>query len=930
MKLFRNLLAPLRSEKQESELNEEVRFHLEKQIEANVAAGMPAGEARRQALIAFGGVEQARENVREVRLGRIPEILAQDIRYAFRILRKSPGFTAIAVLTLALGIGMNTAIFSLIDAVLFRGLPGSHPDQLVLVKWHARHRPKTHNHWSYGYCRSLLSENNAFGCSLSLPWLKTVRESGVFSGVAAFAGADRLSLGGNGPATIINSGQFVSGDFFETLGLRAFTGRTLMPADDSPDATPVAVISYGYWQTAFGGSQDAVGRTIKLNGWPFTIVGIAEKGLEGFVPGTRPDIYLPFSSRHQLIQRWSPREEGAGSWWLAIVGRLKPEVPAKQAEAALDLLFRNEIENGGKPFFGPADAPKIDLVPAQQGLDGRRREAIQPLWVLMMAVGVVLLIACANIGGLLLSRATARAREMAIRLTLGARRAQLVSQLLMESLMLSLAGGALGLLVGRWGSRVLLSLTNDGENELPFTPQLDGRVLAFAFAISVLTAVLFGLAPMVRSLRVDLTPALKAVSGGFAIEGPRRRWFSMGNMLVIAQVTLAIVALSSAGLLVRTLRNLKAVDLGFDPNNVLVFSINPALAGYKGPQVEGLYRELQDQFAALPGVNSVSYSWATLMGHSEWDTEFHPAGTPDKTKADADVFPVGPGFFEVMRLPLKLGRDFSGPDFAIQSQRAALPPGKDVDPKSPPLPIIVNETFVQRYLHGRSPLGQHIEERLPEEPGGQRGPGWTIVGVAGDAKYDSLRRDIAPTMYIPWVGDASFSLRSVSDPKLLVPAIRDIVNRRDSNLAIYRIFTESEQMDQQVFVERLVAQLSSFFALLAVALACAGLYGLLAYEVTRRTREIGIRMAVGAQRTHVVSMVVRHGLGLALIGAIVGSVASLGVTRLLQSLLYGVKPGDLSTLIAVAGLLVLVSLFACWLPARRATHVDPLVALRYE
>jgi predicted permease len=404
----------------------------------------------------------------------------------------------------------------------------------------------------------------------------------------------------------------------------------------------------------------------------------------------------------------------------------------------------------------------------------------------------------------------------------------------------------------------------------------------------------------------------------------------MGNALVVVQVMLAIITLVSAGLMVRTLRNLKSVDLGFDPSNVLVFSLNPQQAGYQPAQLDGLYRDLQQRFAALPSVQSVTYSWTSLLGNSEWDTDFHPPGTPDSTKADVDVFPVGPNFFAVMRLPLKLGRDFDTPDFSIQAARAALPPGKDVDPKSPPLPVIVNETFVKRFLPGRNPLGQHIEEGLPEEPGKQRGPGWVIVGVAGDAKYSSLRTDIAPTMYMPWVGSAGFSIRSSGDPKQLIGAIRDIITRRDSNLAMYQVATESEQIDQQVFMEKLLAQLSSFFAALALVLACAGIYGLLSYEVTRRTREIGIRMAVGAQGRHVLSIVIRHGVMLALIGAVIGCAASFGVTRLLQTLLYGVRAGDPVTLIAVAVLLIAVSLVACWLPARRATRVDPLVALRYE
>jgi predicted permease len=930
MKLLKNLLALFRPEKHERDLDDELRFHLEKQVEANVAAGMSQEEAGRHALIEFGGVQQTREQVDETRWTHFAEVLLQDARYARRLLLKDPRFTCVVILTLALGIGLNTGIFSMIDAVLFRALPAKDPDQLVLVGYHAKHRPKTHMQWGYGYCQQKRLENDWRGCSLSLPWLKAVRAANVFSGVAAFAGTDRITLSGNGPAAIINSAQFVSGDFFQTLGIRPLIGRTIMPEDDSHQAIPAVMVGYGYWQSAFGGSNSVVGRTVRLNGLPFTIIGVAEKSFEGLVPGSHVDIYIPLSSRSRLTQRWTPDQEDAGAWWLSFVGRLKPEIPVKQAEAALTLLFRNETENGGKPLFQAADEPNIDLMPAQQALDGARSETLKPLWVLMLAVGLILLIACANIGGLLLARATSRTREIAVRLTLGARRTRLVMQLLMESLMLSAAGGALGILLWRWASRLFFSLTHSGDSQLPFTPQLDARVLAFTLVISLFTALLFGLAPILHSLRVDLTPALKTGSGTFETGSTRRRWYGMGNMLVVAQVTLALVALVSAGLLVRTLRNLKAADLGFDANNVLVFSINPTLAGYKPTEIAGLYGELESRFATLPGVNSVSYSWASLLGNSEWDTDFHPPGTPDQTKADSDVFPIGPGFFEVMRLPLKAGRDFTSADFAIQAQRAALPPGKDLDPKSAPLPAIVNETFVKRFFPNTNPIGQHLEEALPEEPGKPRGPGWLVIGVAGDAKYDSLRRDIAPTMYVPWVGNGSFCIRASTEPKQLVPAIRDIVTRRDPNLAMYRVFTEAEQIDRQVFIENLVAQLSSFFAVLALVLACAGIYGLLSYEVARRTREIGIRMAIGAQRTHVVSMVVRHGLGLALVGAIVGSVAAIAVTRLLESLLYGVKPGDFSTLIAVAALLVLVSLVACYLPARRATRVDPLDALRYE
>ena len=917
-----------RSGKRENEAADELQFHLEKEIEQNIAAGMSPAEARRRALISFGGLDQTREALREVHRGRFLDAVWQDIRYAWRILRKAPGFTMSIILTLALGIGLNTAIFSLINAVIFRAVPAKDPDQLVLLRWHAKHRPKMHSQWGYGYCQR--SPENPSGCSFSLPWFKAVKQSNIFSGLAGFAGFSRLNLSGNGPATVTNGAQLVSGEFFETIGIKAALGRILLPSDDAPDAAPVLMLSYGYWQREFGGSANVVGRTVKLNGLPFTIIGVTERGFEGLAPGSQSEIWLPFSVRARLTERWTPDQEDAGAWWIAIVGRLKPELPLPKAQSAMNLLFSNETMHGEKPLFQAADEARLELAPVQNGLDGGKQKALQPLWVLMMAVGLVLLIACANIGGLLLARATARTREIAVRLTLGARRTRLISQLLVESLMLAVAGGVLGLLVGQWGSRLLVFLTNNGDSALPFTPHLDSRVLAFTFGLSVLTAVLFGLAPVLRSLHVDLTPALKSGSDALERHGQHRHWYSMGNLLVVAQVALAIVTLVSAGLLVRTLRNLKSVELGFDPSNVLVFSLNPVSAGYKDSQLSGLYGELQEQFASLPGVKSVTYSWTSFLAGSEWDTDFHPPGTPEQTKGDADYFPVGPGFFESLRLPLKAGRDFSNADFAIAQARAASPPGKEPDPKSAPLPAIVNETFVKRYFPNVNPLGQRVDEALPEEPGKPRGPGWVIVGVAGDAKYEGLRRDIAPTMYVPWVGSAAFSVRTAGNPMQLLPAIREIVNHRDSNLPIFRVATESEQIDRLVFVERRVAQLSTFFGILAVALACTGIYGLLSYEVTRRTREIGIRMAIGAQRTHVLAMIVRNGLVLAAVGVAVGTAASFATSRLLKSLLYQVHGRDPVTLLAVALALLLVSLAACYIPARRATRVDPLVALRYE
>jgi predicted permease len=404
----------------------------------------------------------------------------------------------------------------------------------------------------------------------------------------------------------------------------------------------------------------------------------------------------------------------------------------------------------------------------------------------------------------------------------------------------------------------------------------------------------------------------------------------MGNALVVSQVSLAIVALVTAGLLVRTLRNLKSTDLGFASDHLLVFGLDPTLAGYQGTGIDTLYRDLQQQIAALPGVNSVTYSWTSLLRGSEWDTGFHAPGTPEKESANTHYLPVGPNFFATMRIPLKIGRDFNAADFTAAAERSPRPPNAKPDPQAPPISAIVNETFVRRYFPHANALGQHVENAMPEDPSEPRGSGWEIIGVAGDAHYEGLRSEIEPTMYVASAGSASFSVRTSGDPLAVVSAIRNLINQRDSNLAMFHVATEEQEIDERVFIERLVARLSSFFGLLALLLACTGIYGLLSYEVTRRTREIGIRMAIGAQRSDVVGMVVRQGLLVALAGAVMGAGASFAVNGLTEKILYHVRAGDPLTLAAVTAILLVIALAACYLPARRATRVDPLVALRYE
>jgi len=878
----------------------------------------------------------------------------QDIHYGLRILRKSPGFTAIAVLTLALGIGANTAIFSLVDSALLRALPVSDPQSLMLFQWTAHSSPHHFSYSNYGDCDDRTGETNPVGCSFSQPMFNDLRaRADAFSSMAAFAGGEGLDLAGNGAATRVDSPEYVSGDYFQTLGIRPFAGRLIGSADDAPTASPVLVLSYNYWRTNFGGSPSAVGKTIFLNKVPFTIVGVAEPKFDALSPGNPIDLWLPLSAVSRIEVPWDNRDADFNDWWLLIVGRLKPGVARTQAQSAVGTIFFNEVVHSAKPVLKPEDAPSILLVPSQKGLTGYSTDVSAPLYVLMCAVGVVLLIVCANVAGLLLSRATARQKEFALRFALGARRGRVVRQLFTESLLLSLAGGALGILFARWAAQGISAFIDASlENSMAFNPHIDGRVLAFTAAVSILTGMIFGLAPALRGMRVDLTPALKEGSGASAPPVHRgARWFSAANTLVVAQVALTMIVLVAAGLLVRTLANLKSVDPGFDTRNILTFRIDPTLIGYKRPELDTFYAGLQERLAAIPGVTSVSYSWRPLLGGGLWTTDFHLPGTPKDQSADADMLPVGSGFFETMRIPLRLGRQFTSQDFdqaarvgevldaeqqrvaaAVKtSPAAAAEQNKDAAADLPPTPAIVNEAFIRKYFPEINPLGAPFGAHGVDDSNPTSNPGWEIVGVVGDAKYSRLRRDVAPTIYVPSSGRAvCFTLRAGIEPLSLVPQIRSIVGQMDSNLPIFMIRTETQQIDRQLFVERLIARLSSFFGLLALVLACIGLYGLLSYEVSRRTREIGIRMALGANPADVLRMVIRQGIALAAVGAVIGIVVALGITRFLGSMLYNVKAGDPLTFTGVAVLIAAVAVFACYLPARRATRVDPLVALRYE
>lgn len=925
MVLLKKLKGVFRRQEIDSELNDEMRFHLEKQIETNLMAGMSAEEARRHALVEFGGVQQTREAVHEVRWAGFLDKFLQDIRYAFRILRKSPVFTSVAVLTLALGIGMNTAIFSVIDAVLFRSLPVRDPQSLVVLKWDAHKEPTVMGLMNFGDCNDRMDRVHPAGCSLPLPVLKSLLETNQFSGVAAVTGFGQMDLGGNGTAKRIQ-GQFASGNYFSTLGIKPAAGRLLSEADDQPDAAPVAVLHYKFWQSDFGGAQSAIGKTVRLNNKTYMIVGVTEPGFTSLSLANQYDLWVPLARQKELVSRWFPGQDGPGFFGYVFLGRLKPGVTVSQAQAAADVAFRNATLQGESPVFKSADDPHLRLVDAQKELRGRYDLTLRPLLVLMLCVGIILLIACANVAGLLLARAASREREMAVRLALGARRVRLLMQLLVESVSLSMVGGALGLLLAAWGARILVAMLSAGSRQAPLlSAHMDWRVLAFAEGIAILTGLLFGLAPAMRGVRVDLTPSLKSADPS-GTAGLRRQRFSMGNLLVATQVCLAVLVLATAGLLVRTLGNLKTVDPGFDTNNLLLFGVDPKFAGYKGAQVGHLYGELRQKFAALPGVKSVTYSWTPLLSGGQMATMFHRPGTPvdSKDQVQADIMEVGPGFLSTLRIPLQAGRDLTSAEFTAAANKPAFEPNKT------PSPVLVNQAFVRKFFPQQNPLGQNFGDSMAEGPF-PASPGYQIVGVVGDVKYADLRKDINPTIYLAISdGAAFFELRTAGDPAAFIPAVRNSLSSVEANLAMFQIDTQKGAIDRQLSDDRMVAQLSSFFGLLALLLACMGLYGLLSYEVSRRTREIGIRMAIGAQAGNVVRLVMAQAVLVAGLGAIAGVAISLGIGRVVSTFLYGVKAGDPLTLIGVIALLVVVALLACVLPARRATRVDPLVALRYE
>ena len=892
----------------DSDLDAELRAYVDGRTEERIAAGMTPEAARRTVLAEFGGTEPVKQAVRDGRAGTGVETVWQDVRFALRILRKAPGFTAVVVLTLALGIGANTAIFTLVNAVLLRAIPVTHPEELVVLRWSAHKEPESTGMSSFGDCTMRRNAGNESGCSMPYPMYRALAERrDVFADVTAFAGTADLNLGGNGQASIA-AGELVSGTYFDTLGVPAALGRTLGIADDQRGANAVAVLDYGYWQRMFGGAPGVLGSMVRLNNVAFTIVGVADRGFTRLTPGKSADVYVPVSQAQALGLRWGASDDPE-AWWVTVVARLKSGLKRTEAEAAANLAFRNTTMHTAKPAWKEADDPRLALVPAQDGLSGFRRALGEPLRLLMAAVGIVLLIACANVAGLLLARSTSRERELAVRLALGASRRRVMQQMLTESILLALAGAALGTLLAYAGASALAafaSANSYGSLHIDVSP--DVRVLLFSMGVALATGIGFGLAPAIRGARTRSAAEMsRGTTEALSTPAGRRRP-GLGSTLVVLQVALSILMLTGAGLLLRTLSKLRSVEAGFDTRNVLMVWINPTLTGYDKTHVTGLYDNLQQRLSSLPGVVSVSYSSGALLDGGLWTEDVKIEGQTSKKTVDSQMLRVGPHYFETMRLPLLRGRSLGRADI-----------------RGGPPAAVVNEAFVRRFLEGRDPIGLHFG---PDDKGA---PQWAIVGVDRDAKYSSLEDEVAPTAYVPLdTGGATFELRTTLAPAGLIPAVRKTVQDVDDNVPVMQVRTQSESIDRLLFNQRLMARLLGGFAVLGLGLACIGLYGLLSYEVARRTREIGVRTALGAQRSDVLALFLRRGLIVVLLGSAAGVGAAAGLTRVLASLLFGVRALDPLTFVGAAVLFAVVGLLACFLPASRAMRVDPAAALRCE
>jgi predicted permease len=837
--------------------------------------------------------------------------ILDDIRYAIRSLRKAPLFTAIAVTSMSFGIAANTAVFTLVDQVILRQLPVERPETLVQVS-----APNTE---SYG-------GGMGDGTELSYAMYKDLRDGNrVFDGMfCRMYTSPRVGFSGS---TEQVNGELVSGTYFPLLGLKPALGRLFTPEDDrTVSGAPYAVLAYGYWQSRFGGDPAVVGKTVQINNYPFQIIGVVEPRFTGMDLGNPPQIYAPITMQPKLGPSWL-EIDGRRFRWVQLYARLKDGVSPERAQAGLQPLYHAILEREvTDSAFNTASAEtrktflagKISVTDASKGHSGLRKYAREPLLILMSIAGGVLLIVCANVANLLIARGAARQRELALRFAIGAGRMQILRLLLVESLLLALAGAAGGVLLATWGAGIVLSYFATPDNPLAISASPDARILFFTSALAFATAILAGLVPAIRSARIDLAPTLKSSGGAVVGEQPRLR-----KTLVVAQVALSFTLLVGAGLFVRSVNKLLDIDLGFNSERLVTYGINLGGSGYDGPRAHAFLDEMHQRLSRVPGVRGVAYSFMPLLGNGGWGMGFTVEGFVPKPGdgAGSMVNAVSPGYFEAMGIPLVAGRGFTDRDDASIALAEGWPYTR----------AVVNETFVKRYFKGANPVGRHIG--IGEDPGTKMPA--EIVGVVKDTNYQSVREDKRPQVFFPYrqakdVDDVWTFVRTTEDPSAIIPQIRREVAAVDRQLAIFGVATMDEQIHRSVSNERLIATLSAALSTMATLLSVIGLYGVMAYMVTRRTREIGIRMALGALGSQVAASVLREAGLLVGVGLACGALAAWGLSRYVRSALYGVTPADPTSIVVAALVLLIAASIASLVPAGRASRISPMAALRDE
>jgi predicted permease len=808
------------------------------------------------------------------------------------------------------------------DAILLRSLPVADPASLVVLNWHAKR--DRNNTVVKGMSGTVYGDKSGSTAGIfPYPAYELFRKNdSVFSSVFAHCQCGQvriLNVAIKGQAELA-AGWNVSGDYFGGLGLRPSAGRLIISDDDRAGAPAVAVVSYGFSQRRFGGPENAPGQPILIDNLLFNVVGVAPPEFFGLDPSAAPDVYLPMHTSellgagHQFGFRPSDYLE-RNYYWVDVMARLRPGVSLAQAQAVIAPAFHQWVASTAANDKERVNLPELVITPGAGGLDTVRREYSKPLYVLSTLVGLILALACANVANLLLARAAARRREIALRLSVGAGRFRIVRQLLTESVLLASLGGALGITFAIWGIRFLTLLLANGEKNFTLHAELNWHVLAVATALSVLTGVLFGLAPALQSTRVDVMPALKETRAGQPAARHLFRRLSLSHVLVVGQIGISLLMLVAAGLFVRTLSNLKSIELGFNRQNVLMFQVDARKAGHKDPEIEAFYANLRRRFSEIPGVRSASLSEDSLV-QGEHGLPISVRGGPPN---DANfLLTVGPAFFTTMQIPILAGRDF-----------------EERDRPGSPAVAVINQVFAKANFQNRNPLGQHVILR----EGGEGQPlarDMEIVGVTRNARYGSLTKEFPPVVYMPYdqgyprPNQMVYELRTSGDPLRYVNSVRDIVRRADAHVPVSEVRTQVEDIDQGINQEITFAKLCSGFAILALGIACVGLYGTVSYSVARRTSEIGIRVALGAERRRVVWMILREVCALAAVGLAISVPTALATSKLVESFLFGMKPNDPLTLALAVAILVGAALLAGYMPARKASRIDPMIALRNE